>query len=104
MKPRIFCAALFAALATTAFADDARWVNAPVRISFGAEHTLVGGRITKMDVCLYVKLDRARDGITLIRLDQVTQLQSRSGTGWVVQDLQLLLRQEPKHCFDEANG
>lgn len=104
MRFRNAVATLLVLACAPALAGNAEWVGRNVRVSFGAEHAMIPGKVTRLDICLYVKLDAARDGITLIRLDQVTSLQSRQGSAWVVQDLQLLLRQEPKHCFDEANG
>lgn len=102
----LLCAsAVLAAFSGMARADNADWVNRIVRVNFGAEQSAaVNGKVTRFDRCLYVKLDTPRDGIALVRMDQITRLQVRSGSTWVASDLQALLRREPVHCFDEANG
>lgn len=101
----ILTTAALLALAGPALADNAAWVNKAVRVQFGGpQNAAVTGKVTRLDRCLYVRFDEPRSGITMVRMDQVTSLQVRSGTTWVAQDVKAVLGREPAHCFAEANG
>jgi hypothetical protein len=101
---RTLAAALLITAAAPSLAGADEWVNRPVRITFGANPAPIGGKFMRMDRCLYVRLDTARDGLTLIRLDQVSRLQVNGGGRWIPQDVKPMLAREPAHCLEEANG
>lgn len=107
MKIRILAVALLGAGGAPAFAlaDDARLLSEAVRVQFGGDRAhAVTGKIIRLDRCLYVRLDAARDGITLVRMDQVTRLEVKNGAAWVARDVRGVLSREPSHCSAEANG
>ena len=59
----------------------------------------VPGKLISQCGCLYVQFDqKTKDGFVSVRLDQVTSLEI-AGTS-----LAAMLKQEPKKCFQEANG
>ena len=83
-----------------AAADNAALVNKPVRVQVsGLTDAPVSGKLIAVEGCLYVQFDqKTKDGITSVRLDQVTSLQVAGAT------LEAMLKQEPKKCFEEGNG
>jgi len=59
----------------------------------------VPGKLISQDGCLYVQFDqKTKDGFVSVRLDQVTSLEVAGAS------LAAMLKQEPKKCFEEANG
>ena len=85
-------------------ADNAGLVNKPVRVQVsGVTDGTVPGKLIAVDGCLYVQFDqKTKDGFTSVRLDQVTNLQFTGGGA--NPSLQAIRGQEPKKCFEEANG
>jgi hypothetical protein len=83
-------------------ADNAAFVNKAVRVLVtGITGGTVPGKLISLDGCLYVQFDqKTKDGFVSVRLDQVTSLQV-VGTN---ASLDAMLKQEPKKCFEEANG
>ena len=81
-------------------ADNAALVNRPVRVHVaGITGGAVPGRLIAIEGCLYVQFDqKTKDGFTSVRLDQVTSLEVAGAS------LAAMLKQEPKKCFEEANG
>jgi hypothetical protein len=81
-------------------ADNAALVNKPVRVNVtGITAGAVTGKLISLDGCLYVQFDqKTKDGFVSVRLDQVTSLEVAGGS------LPAMLKQEPKKCFEEANG
>ena len=81
-------------------ADNAALVNKPVRVNVsGVTAGAVPGKLISQDGCLYVRFDqKTKDGFVSVRLDQVTSLEVTGAT------LAAMLKQEPKKCFEEANG
>ena len=74
--------------------------NGPVRVQVsGVTAGVVPGKLISVDGCLYVQFDqKTKDGFTSVRLDQVTSLEVAGAS------LAAMLKQEPKKCFEEANG
>ncbi len=101
---RILAGAMLCTLAGAAAAGNDDWVGRVVRVEFGADHALIGGKAMRTDGCLYVLLDAPRDGISLVRMDQVNRLLVRGGAAWAAQDVRSVLAREPAHCHAEANG
>ena len=85
-------------------ADNAASVNKPVRVQVtGITAGAVPGKLIAVEGCLYVRFDqRTKDGFTSVRLDQVTSLQILAAES--NPSLEAMLRQEPRKCFEEANG
>jgi hypothetical protein len=85
-------------------ADNAGLVNKPVRVQVsGVTDGAVAGKLIAVEGCLYVQFDqKTKDGFTSVRLDQVTNLQFTGGGA--NPSLQAIRGQEPKKCFEEANG
>ena len=85
-------------------ADNAALVNKPVRVQVsGITDGAVSGKLIAVEGCLYVQFDqKTKDGFTSVRLDQVTTLQFIGGGA--NPSLQAMRGQEPKTCFEEANG
>jgi len=85
-------------------ADNAGLVNKPVRVQVsGITDGAVSGKLIVVEGCLYVRFDqKTKDGFTSVRLDQVTNLQFTGGGA--NPSLQAMRGQEPKKCFEEANG
>jgi hypothetical protein len=83
-------------------ADNAALVNKPVRVQVsGVAGGALPGKLIAVEGCLYVQFDqKTKEGFTSVRLDQVTSLQFAAGGP----SLQAMLGQEPKKCFEEANG
>jgi len=83
-------------------ADNAALVNRAVRVQVtGVTAGAVPGKLIAIEGCLYVQFDqKTKDGFVSVRLDQVTSLQV-VGTN---ASLAAMLKQEPKKCFEEANG
>jgi hypothetical protein len=81
-------------------ADNAALVNKAVRVNVsGITAGTVPGKLISLDGCLYVQFDqKTKDGFVSVRLDQVTSLEVAGGS------LAAMLKQEPKKCFEEANG
>lgn len=85
-------------------ADNAALTNKPVRVQVsGVTDGAVSGKLIAVEGCLYVQFDqKTKDGFTSVRLDQVTSLQFAAGG--TNPSLQAIRGQEPKKCFEEANG
>ena len=85
-------------------ADNAALVNKPVRVQVsGVAGGALPGKLIAVEGCLYVQFDqKTKEGFTSVRLDQVTSLQFAAGG--TNPSLQAMLGQEPKKCFEEANG
>jgi hypothetical protein len=85
-------------------ADNAALVNKPVRVQVGGLTAgAVPGKLIAVEGCLYVQFDqKTKDGITSVRLDQVTNLQFPGGGATATLDA--MLKQEPRKCFVEAAG
>jgi len=85
-------------------ADNAAVVNKPVRVqASGVAGGALPGKLISVEGCLYVQFDqKTKEGFSSVRLDQVTSLQF-AATG-ANPSLQAMLGQEPKKCFEEANG
>jgi hypothetical protein len=85
-------------------ADNAALVNKPVRVQVsGIGGGTLPGKLIAVEGCLYVQFDqKTKEGFTSVRLDQVTSLQFAAGGA--NPSLQAMLGQEPKKCFEEANG
>jgi hypothetical protein len=83
-------------------ADNAALVNKAVRVQVsGITAGAVPGKLIAIEGCLYVQFDqKTKDGFTSVRLDQVTSLQVMGANA----SLDAMLKQEPKKCFEEANG
>jgi hypothetical protein len=83
-------------------ADNAALVNKAVRVQVaGITGGAVPGKLIAIEGCLYVQFDqKTKDGFTSVRLDQVTSLQVVDANA----SLDAMLKQEPKKCFEEANG
>ena len=83
-------------------ADNAALVNKVVRVNVsGITAGTVPGKLISQDGCLYVQFDeKTKDGFVSVRLDQVTSLQVVGANA----SLDAMLKQEPKKCFEEANG
>jgi hypothetical protein len=81
-------------------ADNAALVNKTVRVNVtGVTAGAVPGKLISLDGCLYVQFDqKTKDGFVSVRLDQVTSLEIAGAS------LAAMLKQEPKKCFEEANG
>lgn len=81
-------------------ADNAALVNKAVRVNVsGITAGTVPGKLIAVEGCLYVQFDqKTKDGFVSVRLDQVTSLQIAGAS------LDAMLKQEPKKCFEEANG
>ena len=81
-------------------ADNAALVNKAVRVNVsGITAGAVPGKLISLDGCLYVQFDqKTKDGFVSVRLDQVTSLEIAGAS------LAAMLKQEPKKCFEEANG
>jgi hypothetical protein len=81
-------------------ADNAALVNKPVRVQVtGITGGAVPGKLISIEGCLYVQFDqKTKDGFVSVRLDQVTRLEVAGAS------LDAMLKQEPKKCFEEANG
>ena len=92
--------AIVLAFGSAIAADNASLVNKPVRVNVsGITAGTVPGKLISQDGCLYVQFDqKTKDGFVSVRLDQVTSLEV-AGTS-----LAAMLKQEPKKCFEEANG
>jgi hypothetical protein len=94
----------FIAAGNALAADNAGLVNKPVRVQVsGVAGGALPGKLINVEGCLYVQFDqRTKEGFTSVRLDQVTSLQfTASGAN---PTLQAMLGQEPRKCFEEANG
>ena len=94
-------AAVFAFICAGALAaDNAALVNKAVRVLVtGITGGTVPGKLISLDGCLYVQFDqKTKDGFVSVRLDQVTSLEVAGAS------LAAMLKQEPKKCFEEANG
>jgi hypothetical protein len=85
-------------------ADNAALVNKPVRVQVsGAAGGAVPGKLIAVEGCLYVQFDqKTKEGFTSVRLDQLTSLQVLAAGA--NPSLEAMLRQEPRKCFEEANG
>jgi hypothetical protein len=85
-------------------ADNAALVNKPVRVQVsGVTDGTVSGKLIAVEGCLYVQFDqKTKEGFTSVRLDQVASLQFAAGG--TSPSLQAMLGQEPRKCFEEANG
>jgi hypothetical protein len=85
-------------------ADNTALVNKPVRVQVsGVTDGAVLGKLIAIEGCLYVQFDqKTKDGFISVRLDQVTSLQFTAGG--TNPSLQAMRGQEPKKCFEEANG
>jgi hypothetical protein len=85
-------------------ADNAGLVNKPVRVQVsGITDGAVSGKLIAVEGCLYVQFDqKTKDGFTSVRVDQMTNLQFTGGGA--NPSLQAVRGQEPKKCFEEANG
>jgi hypothetical protein len=85
-------------------ADNAAPVNKPVRVQVsGVAGGALSGKLIAVEGCLYVQFDqKTKEGFTSVRLDQVTNLQILASGA--TPSLEALLRQEPRKCFEEANG
>ena len=81
-------------------ANNAALVNKAVRVQVaGITGGAVPGKLIAIEGCLYVQFDqKTKDGFTSVRLDQVTSLEVAGAS------LDAMLKQEPKKCFEEANG
>ena len=100
--PMAMSVVIFAGVALAA--DNAAVVNKPVRVqASGVAGGALPGKLISVEGCLYVQFDqKTKEGFTSVRLDQVTSLQFvGAGTN---PSLQAVLGQEPKKCFEEANG
>jgi hypothetical protein len=100
-RPLKFLIPTFAfALGGAAAADNASLVNKPVRVNVsGVTAGAVSGKLISLEGCLYVQFDqKTKDGYSSVRLDQVTSLEVAGAS------LAAMLKQEPKKCFEEANG
>jgi hypothetical protein len=88
----------------TLAADNAALVNKPVRVQVGGLTAgAVPGKLIAVEGCLYVQFDqKTKEGITSVRLDQVTSLQFPGGGA--TPSLDAMLKQEPRKCFVEAAG
>jgi len=88
------------ALGSAVAADNAALVNKSVRVNVtGITSGAVPGKLISLDGCLYVQFDqKTKDGFVSVRLDQVTSLEVAGAS------LAAMLKQEPKKCFEEANG
>ena len=96
---------LVLSLVGSAFAaDNAALVNKPVRVQVsGVTDGTLSGKLIAIEGCLYVQFDqKTKDGFTSVRLDQVTSIQFTGGG--TNPSLQAMRGQEPKKCFEEANG
>ena len=95
---------VLAAGGTALAADNAALVNRPVRVQVsGVAGGTLPGKLIAVEGCLYVQFDqKTKEGFTSVRLDQVTSLQFAAGG--TNPPLDALLRQEPRKCFEEANG
>lgn len=95
-------ASVFAATALAA--DNAALVNKPVRVQVtGITGGALPGKLIAVEGCLYVQFDqKTKEGFTSARLDQVMSLQILAAGA--NPSLEAMLRQEPKKCFEEANG
>ena len=84
-------------------ADNASLVNKAVRVMTLATAGPVSGKLIAVEGCLYVQFDqKTKDGLTSVRLDQVTSLQTIGGGA--SPSLQTMLSQEPRKCFVEGAG
>jgi hypothetical protein len=92
--------AIVLAFGSAIAADNASLVNKPVRVNVsGITAGTVPGKLISQDGCLYVQFDqKTKDGFVSVRLDQVTSLEVAGAS------LAAMLKQEPKKCFEEANG
>jgi hypothetical protein len=100
-RPLKFLIPMFAlALGSAVAADNASLVNKPVRVNVsGVTGGTVPGKLISLEGCLYVQFDqKTKDGYSSVRLDQVTILEIAGAS------LTTMLKQEPKKCFEEANG
>ena len=81
-------------------ADNAARVHKAVGVNVtGVTAGTVPGKLISQDGCLYVQFDqKTKDGFVSVRLDQVTSLEVAGAS------LAAMLKQEPKKCFEEANG
>ena len=105
VKIKLLCLASVLLTAGNALAaDNAALVNKPVRIQvFGVAGGTLSGKLINIEGCLYVQFDqKTKEGYTSVRLDQVTRLQFVAGGA--NPSLQAMRDQEPKKCFEEANG
>jgi hypothetical protein len=91
---------LVATFGSAVAADNAALVNKVVRANVsGITAGTVSGKLISQDSCLYVQFDqKTKDGFVSVRLDQVTSLEVAGAS------LAAILKQEPKKCFEEANG
>ena len=85
-------------------AENSSLVNRPVRVEVaGLTAGAVPGKLIAVEGCLYVQFDQTtKDGISSVRLDQVTNLQLL-GAG-ASPSLRAMLSQEPRKCFVEGAG
>ncbi len=85
-------------------ADNTTLVNKLVRVQVsGVAGGALPGKLIAVEGCLYVQFDqKTKEGYSSVRLDQVTSLQFAAGG--TNPSLQAMLGQEPKKCFEEANG
>jgi hypothetical protein len=101
-SPMAMLALMFGGSATAA--DNVALVNRPVRVQVsGVIDGTVSGKLIAVEGCLHVQFDqKTKAGFTSVRLDQVTSIQFTGGG--TNPSLQALRGQEPKKCFEEANG
>ena len=97
---KLLLPALVMAIGGAVAADNAALVNKAVRVNVtGITAGTVPGKLISLDGCLYVQFDqKTKDGFASVRLDQVTSLEVAGAS------LAAMLKQEPKKCFEEANG
>lgn len=97
---RFFLPAFVMMIGGAVAADNAALVDRAVRVNVsGITAGTVPGKLISQDGCLYVRFDqKTRDGFVSVRLDQVTSLEVAGAS------LAAMLKQEPKKCFEEANG
>ena len=97
---RVFVPTFLMIVGGAVAADNAALVNKAVRVNVsGITAGQVTGKLISQDGCLYVQFDqKTKDGFVSVRLDQVSSLEIAGAS------LAAMLKQEPKKCFEEANG
>jgi hypothetical protein len=103
----VIASTLLCAVAGLSLADQANnAAGKPVRAQVvGSDRNVYEGQLIRMFGCWYVQFDKpTRDGFQSVRLDEVTQLQLATKSGWTSASLAALRSRESASCFADGNG
>jgi hypothetical protein len=71
----------------------------------GSDSNVYDGKLIRMFGCWYVRFNKpTRDGFQSVRLDEVTQLQLATQSGWTSASVAALRSREPENCLADGNG